>query len=200
MTRRLSALRKLSSKSTLRSQMLRTDSPEVPWDTFGVDLVIEATGQFRDRAPLKPTCMPAVHGCLHERSPQSLSTESSFLASANPVLILTTESFRRGRQPRCCRAFFRQSPKSQQSTALALLRFTRIQAISPYKITPVATTAGAVLPQKTSFPIPTRPEIGATFSRTLGGRVMTSTSTYPFSAEASDYRWRLVTTPSQLTP
>ena len=46
--------------------MLRTDSPgEVPWDTFGVDLVIEATGQFRDRASLE------AH--LHAGSPRVLA-------------------------------------------------------------------------------------------------------------------------------
>ncbi|NDG92499.1 MAG: glyceraldehyde-3-phosphate dehydrogenase [Gammaproteobacteria bacterium] len=44
----------------------RTDSPgEVPWDTFGVDLVIEATGQFRDRASLE------AH--LHAGSPRVLA-------------------------------------------------------------------------------------------------------------------------------
>jgi len=49
-----------------RSRMLRTDSPgEVPWDTFGVDLVIEATGQFRDRASLE------AH--LHAGSPRVLA-------------------------------------------------------------------------------------------------------------------------------
>ena len=46
--------------------MLRTDSPgEVPWDTFGVDLVIEATGHFRDRASLE------AH--LHAGSPRVLA-------------------------------------------------------------------------------------------------------------------------------
>ena len=89
--------------------------------------------------------MPAVHGCLHERSLQNSSTESSFLASTNPVLILTTESFRRGRQPSVLpRCYFRQSPKSHRSTASALLRFTRIQATNPCKITPVVTTGGAL--------------------------------------------------------
>ena len=49
-----------------QSRMLRTDSPgEVPWDTFGVDLVIEATGQFRDRASLE------AH--LHAGSPRVLA-------------------------------------------------------------------------------------------------------------------------------
>ncbi len=49
-----------------RSRMLRTDSPgEVPWDTCGVDLVIEATGQFRDRASLE------AH--LHAGSPRVLA-------------------------------------------------------------------------------------------------------------------------------
>ena len=49
-----------------RSRMLRTDSPgEVPWDTFGVDLVIEATGRFRDRASLE------AH--LHAGSPRVLA-------------------------------------------------------------------------------------------------------------------------------
>ena len=49
-----------------RSRMLRTNSPgEVPWDTFGVDLVIEATGQFRDRASLE------AH--LHAGSPRVLA-------------------------------------------------------------------------------------------------------------------------------
>jgi len=33
---------------TSRARMLQTDAPnEVPWDAFGVDLVIEATGKFR---------------------------------------------------------------------------------------------------------------------------------------------------------
>ena len=49
-----------------QSRMLRTDSPgEVPWDTFGVDLVIEATGHFRDRASLE------AH--LHAGSPRVLA-------------------------------------------------------------------------------------------------------------------------------
>ncbi len=152
-----------------RSRMLRTDSPgEVPWDTFGVDLVIEATGQFRDRASLEAHLHAGSPRVLARTLPQNSSTESSFLASTNPALILTTASFRRGRQlsvlPRCS---FRQSPKSHRSTASALLRFTRIQAINPYKITPVVTTEGAALPQKISFPIPTRRGIGCpTFSRT----------------------------------
>ena len=46
-----------SRRPHYQSRMLRTDSPgEVPWDTFGVDLVIEATGQFGTVLPLKPTC------------------------------------------------------------------------------------------------------------------------------------------------
>ena len=40
--------------------------------------------------------MPVVHECLHEHYPQSASTESSFPASMNPLLILTTESISAG--------------------------------------------------------------------------------------------------------
>ena len=147
--------------------------------------------------------MPAVHGCLHERSPQSSSTESSFLASTNPVLILTTESFQRGRPPSVLpRCSFRQSPKSHQSTASALLRFTRIQATNPYKITRVVTIAGAALPQKTSFPTPTKRVTGCPiFFLISRAESRPQRSTYPFSAGVSlMYRWRLVTTPSRSTP
>lgn len=37
-----------------RTRLLRTDSPaEMPWDVFGVDIVIDATGRFRDRAAMQ---------------------------------------------------------------------------------------------------------------------------------------------------
>jgi glyceraldehyde 3-phosphate dehydrogenase len=36
------------------TRMLRTDQPhEVPWDAFGVDAVVEATGRFRTRADMR---------------------------------------------------------------------------------------------------------------------------------------------------
>ena len=36
--------------AAFRSRLLRTDTPvEMPWDVFGVDIVIDATGKFRDR-------------------------------------------------------------------------------------------------------------------------------------------------------
>jgi glyceraldehyde 3-phosphate dehydrogenase len=40
--------------SRFRTRMLRTDQPrEVPWDAFGVDAVVDATGRFRSRADMQ---------------------------------------------------------------------------------------------------------------------------------------------------
>jgi glyceraldehyde 3-phosphate dehydrogenase len=40
--------------SRFRSRLLRIDQPaEMPWDMFGVDVVIDATGKFRDRAAME---------------------------------------------------------------------------------------------------------------------------------------------------
>ena len=88
--------------------------------------------------PLKPICMPAVHGCLHERSPQNSSTESSFLASTNPVLTSRPNHFSRVGNFRCCRA----APSGVTEVApVDSVSITSIHSYSSYQ--PVQDYAGS---------------------------------------------------------
>lgn len=57
------------------------DPGKIPWGDMGVDVVIEATGVFRTRAPWRSTCRPARRRCCSRSRPRKRSTRWSSSAS-----------------------------------------------------------------------------------------------------------------------
>jgi glyceraldehyde 3-phosphate dehydrogenase len=62
-THRRATAGQLSGCPKFRTRMLQIAKPgDVPLEVFGVDCVIDATGRYRRREYLKPTCKPARPG------------------------------------------------------------------------------------------------------------------------------------------
>ena len=66
-----------------KTRLMPTNQPnEIPWDMFGVDVVIDATGRFRSATELQPHLQNGADSCLLYTSPSPRDRTRSRMPSS----------------------------------------------------------------------------------------------------------------------